>query len=251
MMLLQNLRIAWQYMRRPSLRLGSRIRKLNGIDDMNFNQLASFTRGAVRANQAWRRCLAIGVIVLFAATVARSTTVIPPNFESLVNQADYIVRAVVKSVSAEMRTDGPRRYVVTKVELDVRQVISGTPPPRLVLEMLGGKVGNEEMMVEGAPKFQVGDDDILFVHGNGRQLIPLVALMHGRYPIRRDADTGRLYVARSNGTPLFDHREVALPMGAASAVKASRPGTQALSPEDFASRIVSAINPISRTKLEN
>lgn len=189
-----------------------------------------------------------GVLV----TVAQATTVIPPDFQQLVSQSDYIVRAVVKTVTSEIRTDGQNRHIITKVELEVREVISGTPPQPLVLEMLGGTVGGEEMVVEGAPKFKVGDEDILFVHGNGQQFNPLVALMHGRYPIKRDAATGREYVARSNGAPLYDEKDVVLPMSdpapARQALKANAPP---LSVADFMSRIRTAAKNTPHPPLQN
>jgi len=164
-----------------------------------------------------------------------ATSVIAPSFDQLVNQADYIVRARVKSVSSEWRTHGTHRYILTKVELDVSAVISGKPPQPLVLEMLGGKVGEDEMVVEGAPKFQVRDEDVLFIHGNGRQINPLVALMHGRYPIKNDAKTGRAYMTRSNGARLCSQEEVALPMETDQpAPWAER---AALTPGDFTDRI--------------
>jgi hypothetical protein len=198
---------------------------------------------------ACRLCVALGAVALLVPA-PRASTVVPPAFPSLVGQADYIIRAVVKSVSSEIRTDQYGRHIFTKVELDVRQVISGTPPQPLVLQMLGGKVGDETMVVQGAPTFKVGDEDILFIRGNGQQFTPLVALMHGRYPILADT-SGREYVARSNGAALYDEQEVALPMGAASTVKMSQPNAQPLSPAYFVGRIQNAISQNSRQKLEN
>src|SRR5450755_12874 len=107
--------------------------------------------------------LALGLALWLAASPIHATTVIPPTFDELVGKADYIVRAVVKSIDAELQTDGPHRHIVTHVELEVKEVIQGSPPQPLILHMLGGKLGGEEMVVEGTPKFQVGDEDILFV----------------------------------------------------------------------------------------
>lgn len=187
----------------------------------------------------------LGGLALFLLAVAliapaiHATTVVPPTFEQLVGQADYIVRAKVKSVTAEWRSEGANRHIITKVELDVEEVISGNPPQPLVLEMLGGKVGDQEMKVEGAPHFNVGDEDILFVHGNGKQYTPLVALMHGRYPILHDAATGRAYVAREGRKPLYSEQDVSQPLEtqATTQQKSTRASIAPLSPEEFISRI--------------
>jgi hypothetical protein len=185
------------------------------------------------------RCLFLFVAAIGLSSV-KATTVVPPSFNDLVNQADYIVRAVVKSVSCEWRDDGANRHIMTKIELDVKEVIAGNPPTPLVLEMLGGQIGNLKMVVQGTPEFKVGDEDILFIHGNGTLFNPLVALGHGRYPIRRDAQTGRRYMTRSNGEILREERQVSQPLDEDRAVIAETVSPAQLSPDAFISRIQSA-----------
>jgi hypothetical protein len=166
-----------------------------------------------------------------------ATSVIAPEFDQLVGDADYVVRATVKSVTSEWRVSGGQRHIFTKVELAVSEVITGTPPQPLVLDMLGGVVGDEELRVEGTPKFKVGEESVLFVQANGRQFYPLVGIMHGKYPVMRDTQTGREYIARSNGAPLYDEKEVVTPMNSASAIKAAHADQQPLTPTAFAAKI--------------
>ncbi len=187
---------------------------------------------------------------LFVASAAIATTVIPPAFDELVGRADYIVHSVVKSVTCEMRSDGAGRHIISKVELEVKEVIAGQPPTPLVLEMLGGTVGTDRMVVHGSPEFKVGDEDILFVHGNGVQFNPLVALGHGRYPIKRDPQTGRNFVARSNGEPLVDEREVVLPL-MSSGAHPEQTATPPLTTESFIAKIKAARHSNASTALEN
>lgn len=192
----------------------------------------------------WTRFLPACLIMVLAVLPVRATTVVPPKFDELVNESDYIVRAVVKSVVSEWREKQGQRHIFTFVELEVLEVIHGTPPQPLVLEMLGGQVGDEAMVVQGLPKFEVGQEDILFVRGNGRQFYPLTAAMHGRYPVVRKKG-GRAYVARSNREALHATAEVALPMteeseaGIQQQVSADTP---ALSPDDFTRQIRAAVN---------
>jgi hypothetical protein len=175
--------------------------------------------------------------------------VVPPDFPQLVNESDYIVRAVVKSVTSEWRESQGRRDIFSFVELEVREVIAGQPPQPLILQMLGGKVGDEEMTVAGAPKFAVGDEDVLFIQGNGRNISPLFAIMHGRYPVMTEKVSGRKYIARNNRVPLQDTAEVALPMGEGAAatlqLRMKNPA-QALTPDQFAQRVKAAVNPAYR-----
>jgi hypothetical protein len=67
--------------------------------------------------------------------------------------------------------------------------------------MLGGTIDGETAEVADAPKFKIGDRDILFVEHNGSQFIPLVGIMHGRFHVQRGAG-GRDIVAKDSGAPL-------------------------------------------------
>ena len=189
-----------------------------------------------------RRLALFGLASALLSLPLRSlaTSVVAPDFDTLVSQADYVVRAVVKSVTSEWREHNGQQYIATKIELEVREVIKGTPPSPVVLDMLGGRVGDREMTIEGAPKFQVGDEDILFVQGNGQQIYPLVAMMHGRYPIFRDAKTGEQFVLRSNGMPLYSEQDVSLPMTKLSAAKVQDPAAKPMTADEFIKKIRSS-----------
>jgi hypothetical protein len=181
--------------------------------------------------------LGFGLLLAIQPAPARATSVQAPEFTALVEQADYVVRAVVKSARSEWRETGGHRYIATKVTLEVREVIKGTPPLPLVLDFLGGRVGDDELIVEGVPRLTVGEEDILFVRGNGRAFYPLVGVMHGFYPIYRDQKSGQDYVARSNGMPLYHERDVSLPLMELSATKATDAQAKPMTAAAFASRI--------------
>jgi hypothetical protein len=177
--------------------------------------------------------LALAVALLLPCR-APATTVEPPEFKELIGEADYIVRGVVKSLSSEWReTADGRRYISTQVEITVSDVIKGAPPEKVVLQMLGGRVDGEEFTVEGAPKFLVGEEDIFFVHGNGRMISPFVAIMHGVYPILHNFRTGQDHVLRSNGMPLYSEQDVSLPMTRLSAAKVLNPSAQPITADTF------------------
>lgn len=205
--------------------------------------------GFLRATSVGWRCLLTCFVFLLGVAPAQATTVVPPEFPQLVNESDYIVRAMVKSVTSEWRGSPEQGSIFTRVELEVREVIAGTPPQPLVLEMLGGKVGDQEITLQGAPKFRVGQEDILFVQGNGLNIYPLFALMHGRYPVRKELGTGREYVTRSNDVPLQDISEVSLPMAEGTVAELQRRmknPAQALTPAQLVQRIKASVNPAYR-----
>jgi hypothetical protein len=180
-------------------------------------------------------------MLLAAIAAARATTVIPPEFPDLVQNSDYVVRARVKSLRNEIRVREGQEVPYTQVELEVREVIAGTPPSTVVLTLLGGRTTDGgELRVEGVPTFSVGDEDILFVRGNGTNFYPLKGVMHGRYPVRFDKKLGREYVARANGVPLAATAEVALPLAEgkiAELLRRMRKVDDALTPAEFVQSI--------------
>lgn len=181
--------------------------------------------------------LLLAVAAVMTPGLLRATSVLPPTFDELVNGADYVVRAKVKSVTAEIVTRDGRERIYSKVELEVTEVIAGTPPSPLVLTVLGGRVGDKAMAIEGAPEFVVGAEDILFIRDNGKAAYPLYAIMHGQYPLlKEEKGARRTYVNRSNLVPLLSTDEVAQPMAegtTAERLRRLRDPSLALSPEEF------------------
>ncbi|MDB6168820.1 MAG: hypothetical protein JWM88_1684 [Verrucomicrobia bacterium] len=196
--------------------------------------------GFIQRRRALRFLLPVG-LALLCAPASRATTVIAPSFDELVNQADYIVRAVVRSVVPENRLmPGGGHTIFSKVELSVTETIAGSPPARVVLDVLGGTFEGRNLSIEGAPNFAVGDEGIYFVQGNGKQIYPLVRMMHGLYPIQKEPATGREYMIRSNGQPLVDVSQVSQDHEESSALDRRAQVARALTPAEFVTKIRAA-----------
>lgn len=188
------------------------------------------------------------LLPLLAAPPSGATTVIAPEFESLVSQSGYIVRAVVKTVIPEWRATRGQpgdRHIVSRIELEVLEAIKGTPPNPLVLEAIGGRIGDDELVIHGTPRFKSGEEAIFFVNAR-RSFSPLVALQYGLYPVQRDARTGRDLMLRANGRPLYSEHDVALPLAAPSTELLRNPQARPLSSADFAARIRQSVEVAAR-----
>src|SRR5438270_11876759 len=136
---------------------------------------------------------------LIIACAAVATTVIPPSFDDLVGRAEMIFQGTVTDVRSEWAGEGAQRHIMSYVTVKVEETIKGNPGASVTLQMLGGTVGAETMEVADAPKFKVGDHDILFVENNGTQFVPLVGIMHGRFRLTKDAQSGAEMVLANNG----------------------------------------------------
>ena len=150
---------------------------------------------------------------------ALATTVIPPSFDELVSRAEMIFQGTVTEVHSQWVGEGGDRHINSYVTFKVEDVIKGKPGAQITLQMLGGTVGNERMEVPDAPKFKVGDHDILFVENNGTQFIPLVGIMHGRFRVKKD-ENGRDTVFTNEGSPLADFTQLGKDETKASAGRA-------------------------------
>jgi len=207
------------------------------------------TNGARRSPLLPRLIGALIMLALAWVAPLRATTVVPPDFSTLVNDSDYIVHATVKNVTAEKQTGDYGTRIMTHVELTIIEVVAGHPPATLTLDLLGGQVGKERMRVVGMPQFAVGEEHILFVSGNGTNFCPLNRMRHGQYPVLTDAATGRKYVARADRTPLQQAADVQRPLGekqATALAPTANATSGAMGPADFIQQIKAAVQPGGR-----
>ena len=140
--------------------------------------------------------------IAFARLTA--TTVIPPTFEQLVQQAELIFQGTVTDVRSAWEGEGAQRHINTYVTFQIAENVKGDAGTSYTIRMLGGTVGDETMEVTDTPKFHVADRDILFVEHNNEQFVPLVGINNGRFHVQRDERTGRDIILNGEGEPVRD-----------------------------------------------
>jgi hypothetical protein len=179
------------------------------------------------------RLFLIFAAALLSFSSARATTVIPPSFTELVNEAELIFQGTCTESKSEWVGEGAQRHIVTYVTFNVEDALKGSPGASYTIRMLGGTVGDTTMEVSDSPKFKSGDHDILFVQHNGEQFIPLVGIMHGRYRIEQDQTTGAEKVMTNGGHALTDTKNVDRDEHAATATADEK----AMAPAEFKAAI--------------
>jgi hypothetical protein len=170
-------------------------------------------------------CLMLAAWLSFAPTVS-TTSVVPLTFDELLAEAATIVRGEVTDVRSEWRDRQPGSGpIVTFVTVRVQQTLKGGPSPQLLLQFLGGTVGDQTLTVAEMPQFKIGDRDILFINDAGRPASPIVGVFLGRFTIKVDAFTGREFVTTFDGRPLSDAADIGgAPAKSLSAMRAPTPG---------------------------
>lgn len=150
-----------------------------------------------------RRLFPLSLIcTLVSATIASSTTVIPPSFDVLVAGANTIFVGEVMDLRPFWVSTPQGRAIKTRVTFRVEDVWKGAAGAVTQLEFLGGTIGGTAMEVVGMPVFRPGQRDVLFVSG-ARAVSPLVGFMHGRMRVERDfngVDRVRTHDGRSLGS---------------------------------------------------
>ena len=106
-----------------------------------------------------------------------------------------IVAGTVTDVQARY---GRTENIYTLVKLQDLQVLAGSyKGSEFYVRLLGGEVQGDVLDVKGSPQFAVGDQVVLFLQGNGKQIVPIVGWSQGVFRIENLA--GRQIVTDSDG----------------------------------------------------
>jgi hypothetical protein len=154
------------------------------------------------------RRVCLRALIAFSAAVmvlipsfAPATTVEAVTFEELVKSAQRIFVGdvvAVESFRADLRS-GLR--IRTRVTFSVDETLRG-PGVLVVLEFLGGTVGDLTQEIVGMPRFIVGEHYVVFAREGDRWVNPVVGFTQGLFRVSRDVRGGTLRVLTEGRAPL-------------------------------------------------
>lgn len=153
-----------------------------------------------------KSALFLSIAVAAALTAGAASAHAPKDRDAVGNIAKLSAAANLafqgKVVKVEYRqsaaTAGQRALPQTFVTYQVGKVLQGKAGKTITLRFAGGTDGRGGFLdVEGVPVFQEGDEDILFVQGNGDKGCPLVQCEFGRYRVLGGA------VYEAHGSPVL------------------------------------------------
>lgn len=181
--------------------------------------------------------LALALILL--TPDAQAVTFQSRSFDELVSIADRIFVGTVAKLSCRRTQNGG---IVTDYSFSEVQLVKGHEGDSSIqLTFLGGSVGDESLLVSGAPKFTIGVRYVVFSVDNGKVMFPLVGGSQGIFQVRTESDKGHFTVFTYGGLPLVGTSEgpvVVLATGDASSLQAEAPSIpESLSLEDFLSLV--------------
>lgn len=151
---------------------------------------------------------------------ASAISVNPPTFTTLIEGSDSIVQGtVIDRESRWVTNQAGYRVIKTYLTVRVNESAKGDVGEKIVLEFLGGSVGDETMKVGGMPTFNKGDRGWFFVRGNGRYLCPLAFAHHGAYLLEKNPDDGTDRIVTLSGAPLGSTAEIGDEAHVAASIK--------------------------------
>jgi hypothetical protein len=149
-------------------------------------------------------------LVGLTATVAQATTQ-PLSVEQLTDASDYIVRGTVNQTWVDTDERGDHW---TRVELEVEVVYKGAPSTdALQLDVMGGFLGTEGTIIQDVPRFDVGEEVLVFAERLESGLLVPTGMEQGKHTVRVCPDSGREMLVRFNPAleRPYDHRFIPHP----------------------------------------
>jgi hypothetical protein len=161
-------------------------------------------------------------------TTARATTLMRMSVAQISRTARVIVRA--RCLGNSVSWDAGEIWTFTS--FDVEEVWRGSASARVVVRLLGGRLGNITSSVSGVPRFRAGEEVVLFLEPTSRGDFSVVSWQQGTFRIRPDPRTGEESVVQDTASfATFDpatHRFQAT-------------GIRSLSLESFRARVDAAL----------
>ena len=108
-----------------------------------------------------RTALALAAIVLAGVSLTAASTFLQVDIPTLKRMSESVVHAKVVDVRSAWNNEGSA--IFTYVTLDVKGRFHGNAADQLVVRVPGGTVGDFTSEMEGAPKFEKGDNVVAFI----------------------------------------------------------------------------------------
>ncbi|HLM02567.1 MAG TPA: DUF4214 domain-containing protein [Pyrinomonadaceae bacterium] len=127
--------------------------------------------------------------LVFLTQTAAATTAKLASDEQLILTSRVIVTGDVQAIQAAW--DGQRRNIYTYVTVKVSEVLKGQiRNETIVIKQAGGRVGDDEIIIDGAPKYKAGQSVLLFLNTLPDGALTVAHLFQGKYEIIENAETG-------------------------------------------------------------
>lgn len=134
------------------------------------------------------------IVCLLSAPALNATVLVPAEFREIVAGSQIIAHARVVDARPEW-VDG-RRRIETVVVVEVLASYKGEAARTLSFRVPGGQIGRYRSVMIGAPRFDRGDEAVLFLDAADPAALRIFGLNQGVFRVRHDPRTGLRVVVR-------------------------------------------------------
>ena len=148
-----------------------------------------------------RTTIALAALLLLLPVSAYGTISRAVDFEEKVENAAAIV--VGKCVSQQSKWDAGREWILTYSTFNVEKVLKGQHTQQITIVTPGGTIDNITQDIIGVPKFQPGEENVVFVRNS--QAGPTVAFLEqGAYRLQKNDRGDRIVEPSVTSAVLVD-----------------------------------------------
>ena len=137
-----------------------------------------------------KRIVAAVLLLAAAGSSVRASQFGPFTRESQVHTSDAVVVGRVVALDSYWTTN--RDVILTDAEIVIEDIWKGSPPGRILVQTLGGAVGDVLLHVDGAAMFAPGERTVLFLERRADRWVP-VGMHFGKLAVTR-AEAGTFAV---------------------------------------------------------
>lgn len=162
-----------------------------------------------------RMTLPLAAVLLFAPVVAEATVFRAVELDEKVENASTII--VGQMMNQQSRWDAEKKNILTYSTFRIEKTLKGQPAQEITIVTPGGTVENVAQEIIGVPRFEQGEEHVLFVKDT--QSGPTVLFLEqGDYRVQKNARGDRMAVPAVSSGVLIDTGR-----GSAVAVEQPRP----------------------------
>jgi hypothetical protein len=148
--------------------------------------------------------LASLLLTLVAGAASLQATMVPRmSLEEVVDASESIVHGTVARTWSDW--DEGHKYIWTHYEIHVAEQLKGGVPGKIVVSEPGGVVGETELQIVGTPRYEVGEEVVLFAERTQLGYLRTCGWGQGKFRVTRSAPTGKVTVGTAaKGIQLVD-----------------------------------------------
>lgn len=113
----------------------------------------------------------VAVWMIFGLSILHASTVLYQNYYDLVDKADGVVSGIVSKIEYRGKKQDDIFTYITLENIIVNN--ASYNEDKFTFKIKGGIIDDEYLEIEGAPKFYIGEEVVLFIKDNGENIVPV------------------------------------------------------------------------------